>query len=854
MHWQYTPYTLPVVVAAVVSAGVAFLAWRRRPAAGATSFTLLMLTVTWYALATALTLSDATLSGQYFWTRMGILGLFTIPVALLAFALKYTGHQKWLTPRNVVLLLIPPLATQALAWTNNSHRLLFAEIRPVLDGDVLYLSFTRGAFMNVINAYAYLLLLLATFLLGRAFVRSPRLYRGQIGILLAGILPIWLVNAIQLLGLNPLPVPPTPLLFTLFGLTGTLSLYHYRLFDIMPVARDAIIESMDDAVIVLDVQDRVVDLNPAAEKIVGRTDSEAIGQPVAQVFPAWKDLAEAHRDAAEARTELALGRSGALRYFDLHLSSLYRRKRPAGRLIVLRDITEREQAAEAIRESERRLADIINFLPDATLVIDRQGQVIAWNRAIEEMTGIRADQMLGRGDYEYAIPFYGERRPILVDLVLLSDEEFITRYAKLQRRGSVLTGETYVPHLKGGARYLYATASALHDSKGNVVGAIEIIRDITEREQAAEAIRESERRLADIINFLPDATLVIDRQGQVIAWNRAIEEMTGIQADQMLGKGDCEYAIPFYGERRPILVDLVLLPEEEFIARYDHLQRQGAVLTGETYVPHLEGGARYLYATASALDDSKGNVVGAIELIRDITDRKRVEEERERLIEELDAYAHTVAHDLKNPLAIIVGYINVIKDCHSRLSDEDLREHLAAVTRASHKMVNIIDELLLLASVRQVDEVQAGPLDMAAIVGEAQKRLTTSIAESRAEIVAPDGWPVAVGHGPWVEEIWTNYLSNAIKYGGRPPRLVLGAGAQENGEVRFWVRDNGPGLEPEDQARLFVPFTRLNQARVEGQGLGLSIVRRIADKLGGRVGVESAPGQGSTFWFTLPAA
>jgi PAS domain S-box-containing protein len=714
MHWQYTPYTPFVVVAAVVSAGLALLVWRRRPAPGATSFTLLMLALTWYALTTALQLSEATLTGQYFWARMGILGLFTIPVALLVFALKYIGHQKWLTPRNVALLLIPPLATQALAWTNDSHRLLFAEIRPVFDGGVVYLGFTRGAFMNVINAYSYLLLLLATFLLGRAFAHSPRLYRGQIGILLAGILPVWLVNAVQVLGLNPLPVPPTSLAFTLFGLAGGWSLYRYRLFDIMPVARDAVIESMDDAVIVLDVHDRVVDLNPAAQEIIGRTASQAVGQPIAGVFPAWKDLAKCCRDAAEARTELALGQGSRPRHFDLQISSLYRRKRRAGRLIVLRDITERKLAEEAIRESERRLADIINFLPDATLVTDCQGRVIAWNRAIEEMTGAQADEMLGKGDYEYAIPFYGERRPILVDLVLLPDEEFITRYAQLQRQGAVLAGETYVPHLEGGARYLYATASALHDSKGNVVGAIETIRDITER--------------------------------------------------------------------------------------------------------------------------------------------KRGEEERERLIEELDAYAHTVAHDLKNPLAVIVGYIDVIKDCYDRLSDEELREHLAAVTRASHKMTNIIDELLILASVRQVDEVQAGPLDMAAIVGEAQKRLANSIVESRAEIVAPAGWPAAVGHGPWVEEIWTNYLSNAIKYGGQPPRVMLGAGAQENGAVRFWVRDNGPGLKPEEQKRLFIPFTRLNQARVEGQGLGLSIVRRIADKLGGQVGVESAPGQGSTFWFTLPTA
>ena len=121
---------------------------------------------------------------------------------------------------------------------------------------------------------------------------------------------------------------------------------------------------------------------------------------------------------------------------------------------------------------------------------------------------------------------------------------------------------------------------------------------------------------------------------------------------------------------------------------------------------------------------------------------------------------------------------------------------------------------------------------------------------------APSEWPSAMGHAPWVEEVWVNYLSNAIKYGGsesEPPRIELGAETQADGMIRFWVHDNGPGIAPEDQARLFTPFTRLDQARATGHGLGLSIVRRIAEKLGGQASVDSQVGQGSTFSFTLAA-
>ena len=161
----------------------------------------------------------------------------------------------------------------------------------------------------------------------------------------------------------------------------------------------------------------------------------------------------------------------------------------SGKVVILNDITGRKRDENALRESERRLADIINFLPDATLVIDKEGKVISWNRAIEAMTGIRADEILGKGDYEYALPFYGERRPILIDLVLKSREEIETRYEYITRSDGILVGESYMPNPKGGEVYLLGSAAALYDSEGNIAGAIESIRDITEH-------KNTERKLA----------------------------------------------------------------------------------------------------------------------------------------------------------------------------------------------------------------------------------------------------------------------------------------------------------------------------------------------------------------------
>jgi signal transduction histidine kinase len=219
---------------------------------------------------------------------------------------------------------------------------------------------------------------------------------------------------------------------------------------------------------------------------------------------------------------------------------------------------------------------------------------------------------------------------------------------------------------------------------------------------------------------------------------------------------------------------------------------------------------------------------------------------------DLEAYAYMVAHDLKGPLAVLLGHSELIADELAAHGLERLVEQFAFVQSNVQKQINIVNELLLLASLRK-EQVQPVPLNMAEIVAQVQNQLAHMLTDSHAEIRQAGDWPSALGYAPWIEEVWVNYLSNGIKYGGRPPLLFIGGGRQPDGMVRFWVQDNGQGLTPSEQAILFNEHVRLRQIRAQGHGLGLSIVRRIVQKLGGDIGVESTMGQGSTFYFTLPA-
>lgn len=229
---------------------------------------------------------------------------------------------------------------------------------------------------------------------------------------------------------------------------------------------------------------------------------------------------------------------------------------------------------------------------------------------------------------------------------------------------------------------------------------------------------------------------------------------------------------------------------------------------------------------------------------------------REQLIGDLNAFARMVAHDLKAPLqnqAILTHILDIkLKAINAPEEILQLNDQLQRIVQ---KQAEIIQELLTLASLRS-QEVVLVPLDMEKVIQEVLNRLNFVIEDHAAQISIPSYWPVALGYAPWVEEVWANYLTNAIKYGGSPPIVQLGAFVEGDGFIRFWIQDNGDGISPEDQAKLFQDFSRVNQSRVEGHGLGLSIVARIIEKLGGKVGVDSRgrPGEGSRFWFTLRAA
>jgi len=445
------------------------------------------------------------------------------------------------------------------------------------------------------------------------------------------------------------------------------------------IFRDAIIDFLPDATLVIDIDGNVIAWNRAMEKLTGVPAEEMLGKgryeyavpfygvqkPILAnlIFMADAEIKERYDTVERIGDNLVVDifvpgfrPGGAVLWAKA--SPLYDQDgNVVAAIETIRDITDRRRAAEDMARISRQMAEIIDFLPDATLVIDIEEKVIAWNKAMEALTGVPAKEMLGKGRYEYAVPFYGVQKPILANLIFMADAEIKERYDTVERIGDTLVVDIFVPGFRSGGAVLWAKASPLYDQDGNVVAAIETIRDITDRKRAEQEIVRSRRSLADIIDFLPDATFAIDREGIVITWNREMEKLTGIPAASMIGRGDYEYSLPFYRDRRPMLANLVFIPDAELESLYTHVQREGNVLVVDTFIPGQEGRpGRFFWAKASPLYDPEGTVTGAIESIRDITERREMEGRLARSNAELQIAADIQMSFMPKVLPRIAGF------------------------------------------------------------------------------------------------------------------------------------------------------------------------------------------------------
>lgn len=396
---------------------------------------------------------------------------------------------------------------------------------------------------------------------------------------------------------------------------------------------------------------------------------------------------------------------------------------------------------------------------------------------------------------------------------------------------------------------LLKVLKALEEQTVNLENANQHLQqEIAERTKMEDALQAAHQKLLDIVDFLPDATFVIDEQRRVIAWNRAIEEMTGASKAEMLGQGDFAYAMPFYGDRRPILIDQVFDSSININANYDFVRKQGHTHFAETFVPKLHAGkGAYLWVTASSLYDRKGNRIGAIESIRDISEHKEMEEALRSNAENIKHFAYCVSHDLKSPITGINGLTHLLHRQYRDLLDNKGRKYCDQIIKASEQALKLIEEVNVYIKTREMplDFERISPKDLIQAVKDEFEAL---LSVRQITFREPDTIPDIIADRLSILRVFRNLVDNALKYGGeRLSEISIEYQSSDDFHI-FLVRDDGIGLKFHDEAKLFSAFQRDESSKgIEGTGLGLAIVREIAEKHGGRVHAESGSEPGTVF-------
>lgn len=585
------------------------------------------------------------------------------------------------------------------------------------------------------------------------------------------------------------------------------------------------------------------------------------------IISAWIGDIEKFGSERVARTFTATCKDQQRKVVDLETIKLQN----GDYLMTCEDVTKQKQVEEELKISYKKLQDMIDFLPDATFVVDKDKKVIAWNRAIEKMTDVTKEEMLGKGDQIYGVPFYGHKRAALTDLIFSKNKENVAKYDNIETTDNSIYAEEYLPSLrKGTGAYVWVKASPLLDDNGNIVGAIETIRDVTEKKLSNDELKKSHKRLQDIIDFLPDATFVVDKNKKVISWNRAIEKMTGVRKEEMLGEGDYAYALPFYGIKRPVLIDMTYLKDGELESKYNYIKRGGCTVFGEAFVPNLQGDkSAYLLGTAAPLFDGDGNFLGAIESIRDITERKQLEEElrnardeleiriNDRTAElearnaEMERFIYTVSHDLRSPLFTIEGFIGFLKEDIKTGEKDNIELDLKTISKAITNMDQFLRDTLELSRIGRIADPSEN-VPFGEIVNDALDQVSEKIRQNNVKVSVSGNWPIVHVDRRRMIEVLVNLIENSIKYMGvqEKPEIIIDWLKNDRENV-FFVQDDGMGIDAHQHEKIFELFYKIDK-KSEGTGAGMTIVKRIIEVHNGRIWIESETGRGCKVNFTLP--
>ena len=895
MVWQPTPVFIPLLVSALVCAALAAFAWRHRRVPAAGGFVLLMASSSAWAAFYAFYRASADFHTKF---ALGVgtqAGAIVVPLAWAVFALQYTRRERWLTPRALSLLSAIPLLTLVMALTNPLHHAFWTRFALVERGGRAAIDSVNGWGFWLHVAYSWALLSLAVAIVALRALRSTHLYRRQAAAIVFAAAVPWIGNVLHLSGTVRFFANPMPFLFTLSGAVFFWAIFRLRLLDLVPVAREALVEEMPDGVVVVDETGRVLDLNPAARELLG-IRGEVVGRPAARVLaPIAAALEEGRTNGAPGAIRLTLGEGTRARLVDVRVRALAAAGADTGRLLVIRDMTEAERREGTLTLQRAYLDQLFEAAPEGLALLDSEDRVMDVNVEWVRLFGWEPQEAAGRSINDLIVPPALREEGLALTAQVLAGEK-----AELETVRQGRDGRQVDVHVTGTPVF----------ADGRRVGTWGIYRDITRR-KAADRLRaellERERHAREVAEAAGRRTAFLAEVGTLLSANfdyaSGFRQLARLAVPELGDYCLIDEVEPDGGTRRVAVAHRDPRAEARLLADVRNPpdadpERRPVLRVVRTGEPMLVPEVTPALVEKLAHDEAhrerwmanpsrprsfiivpltaRGRTLGAITLVSTdprrlfgqaelavaqevarraalTIDNARLYREAREALRARDSVLGIVSHDLRNPLTAIL--LNVDAALASGTLPVAAREAMEGVVRSAEAMDRMIQDLLDVARIeaRQL-RIETAPCAPADLVAEAVGLMERMAEERMIRLISVvEACPRVRADRDRVLQVFSNLVGNALKF--TPPGGVVTVGAAPEGDagaVRFCVRDTGPGIAPEDVERLWDPFWQADgPARRSGAGLGLPIARGIVEAHAGRVGVESQLGAGTTFWFTL---
>ncbi|WP_302080020.1 PAS domain S-box protein [Salinibaculum rarum] len=774
--------------------GLAGLAWHKRdePAGVPVAVYHFLLAAGTVSYGARLLVRDP--AAKFLITSGSLVVMSAFVTSWVVVACVYTGHRDWLTRPVFAVLAVEPVVVAIAAAVPPLRTLLYrnpstGDAIPATGGIGSYSSLGVEAEPLVFVHFLYMLCLMviATGLFLNLFLRARHLNRGQAVALLGAAFAPWLTVLAQTFNITTVDL--SFLTWTLAGVAITTGLYRIRLLDPVPVGRSAAIEEMGDGIFILDEDDRIADTNPAADRMFGIEDRQVRGTPVTTVLTDWDALSD-----DEEWTELPVDVDGERRYVEVQTEPFtdYLDRR-VGRLVVVRDVTERKHREQTLA----RYQTVFETVQDRVYVLDSEGQFLLVNDPLASLLDRERAELAGEPFESVLAPSAEPFNPVEAG-VETTDEP-----VELQVRvgdGETLPVETQFSPVEF----------------GDVQGVVGYVRDISRRKETERTLAETAERLETLVHASPLAIVATDTEGDIHTWNPAAEEMFGYTEAEALGGPP------------PIIPDE---RSDEITERFERTLDGERFRDVETQLERRDGQLVDASVSIAPQFSPADEVLGTVSVIADITERKERERRLQRQNDRLDQFAGIVSHDLRNPLNVASGRLELARD----ESDSDHLEHVAD---ALDRMETLIEDTLTLARDGQtVAETEPVAVDTLA------ENCWDTVATGDTAATLDVGDPLCIeADADRLQQVLENLFRNAIEHGRED--VTIHIGRLDDG---FYVEDDGPGIPEDRRDDVFQPGETFDPA---GTGFGLAIVREIVEAHGWTVAVTEGTDGGARFEIT----